>query len=152
RYFSETMLDYVDLTKGRPIADVPLSEVINYACADADTSYRLVEPMLEELDAAKSKSASSLKAVFEQIEMPLIPVLEEMERNGILIYRIFLETLSAVFQSELVELIGTILQLAGVTFNLNSLKQLIGILFDKMSISTVGIKRTQSAVSTDASV
>ena len=150
--FAEEMLSYKDLTAGKTIDQVDLDAVMRYACADAETSFRVRTALSEELDASPGTADRSLRYAFEHVEMPLIPVLEEMERNGIRIDVELLERLSVEFAGELAELEREIYLLAGEEFNLNSPRQLSAVLFDKLGLPSAGLKRTQTSVSTDASV
>ncbi|MFQ5927092.1 MAG: DNA polymerase I [Terriglobia bacterium] len=78
--------------------------------------------------------AQELIRVYETIELPLVPVLAEMERAGILVDRSALHEMAMAFEDELGELTASIYQLAGVEFNLNSPKQLAEILFEKLNL------------------
>ncbi|TSC82893.1 MAG: DNA polymerase I [Parcubacteria group bacterium Gr01-1014_20] len=87
--------------------------------------------------------------VFKNIEMPLLPVLAEMEKNGILVSREKLQTLEGKIQKEIDSLEGRIYGAAGEEFNINSPKQLGQILFEKLGINSKRAKKTSGgAVST----
>lgn len=125
-------------------ADIPLEKIYNYCCEDADFTFRLVKKL--KLDLKKLK----LDKLFYSIEMPLISVLIKMERNGIKINQEFLRKKSIEFQKRISEIIKKIYELAGVEFNVNSPKQLKEILFKKLNLSTVGIKKIKTGLSTSA--
>ena len=132
------------------IAHVPVDDVTKYAGHDAEASWRLktvLDGMLGE-----RKPGPCLRAVFEDLEMPLVPVLARMERNGIKIDLPLLDRLDASYIAELAELEQDIQRLAGTEFNINSPKQLSEVLFEKLGISTKGIRKTQGGYSTDAEV
>lgn len=124
--------------------EVPLEKVSAYCCEDVDYTLRLkalFEKKLQDLD---------LKLLFDQIEIPLIPILMEMEQNGIFVDVKKLEKMSLVLKEKLHHLEKTIFQIAGQTFNLNSPKQLSSILFEKMGIKPP--KKTNTGFSTSADV
>lgn len=126
------------------LEDVPLELVSQYACEDADYTFQLVEPLLKEL-----KEKNNFK-LFEDVEMPLIPVLYEMEKNGISLDTKFLEKLSEKITNELEKIDTKIYKLAGEEFNINSPAQLKKILFEKLEIPTDGLKKTKTGISTAA--
>ncbi len=84
-----------------------------------------------------------LKKVYDDIELPLITVLERMEKKGIKIDIKFLQDLSKTYHVELAKLEKKIWELAGVEFNINSPKQLGDILFDKLLLKAKGLKKTE---------
>ncbi|MCR4314566.1 MAG: DNA polymerase I, partial [Candidatus Uhrbacteria bacterium] len=100
-----------------------------------------METELERIGATK---------VFEEIEMPLIPVLYNMEIEGIEFDTKSLGAVSANLKKRIEELTKTITKLAGVEFNLNSPSQLADILFVTIGLSTKGIKKTKTGFSTAA--
>lgn len=91
-----------------------------------------------------------LQQLFEDIELPFIPVLARLERAGMALDLKFLKQLKQRFEKEIGRLQQTVYDLAGEEFNLASPAQLSKILYDKLEISTAGIKRTRSGYSTDA--
>jgi DNA polymerase-1 len=103
---------------------------------------------LEEVLAARIAEIDG-KALLEEIELPLSPVLARMERAG---FRLDTEGLSAFgkrLSDELVMLTESITSLAGVDFNLNSPKQLAEVLFEHLMLPTKGIKKNKNGYSTD---
>jgi len=83
-----------------------------------------------------------LEKVYEEIELPLIPIIDEAEKRGILVDKKYLTDLSAEFHKILSALEKKIYQEAGKEFNINSPKQLGEILFDELKISVKGLKKT----------
>jgi DNA polymerase-1 len=83
-----------------------------------------------------------LEYVYNNIEVPIIPIIDEMEKNGILIDKDYLEKLSLEYHKELNILENNIWKEAGVEFNINSPKQISEILFDKLALPTKGIKKS----------
>jgi DNA polymerase-1 len=132
--------------KGRAkvtMAQVPVEQAASYACADADVTLRLrgrLEPELCEREQEK---------LFCEIEMPLVPVLLEMERRGVALDVPALEAMSRELYERLAVLEQAIYRLAGQPFNISSTQQLGALLFDKLGLR--GVRRTQTGnYSTDA--
>ncbi|MGL2965682.1 DNA polymerase I [Flavobacterium sp. XGLA_31] len=118
--------------------DVPLEDIKEYAAEDADITMQLKEVFSPILDKAETKK------LFEEIEIPLIPVLAAMETEGIRLDVDFLKTMSADMQKEIKEFEQKIYETAGSTFNLASPKQLGEILFDKLKIGGAKQKKTKT--------
>ncbi len=142
------MISYSEVAgKGKSqvsFAEVPLDRAGEYACEDADFTLRLrdlFEPQLRE---------QGLWDLFQDVEMPLVPVLARMEVNGIRIDVGFFQDMAKKLESDLASLRKEILEMAGVEFNLNSTPQLREVLFEKLGLPV--IKRTKTGPSTDASV
>ncbi len=108
---------------------VPIPAAATYAAEDADVTLQLHQTLWPRLI-----KESGLKSVFEEIEIPLIPVLARMERNGVLIDVIMLKNQNTELEKRLNQLDQEITLLAGGTFNLNSPKQLQEILFSKLNL------------------
>ncbi|MBD8164895.1 DNA polymerase I [Erwinia persicina] len=108
---------------------IALEEAAHYAAEDADVTLQLHLKMWPELE----KEAGP-KAVFAQLEMPLVPVISRIERNGVLIDQNILAAHSQELGSRLAELELKAHELAGEPFNLSSPKQLQTILFEKQGI------------------
>ena len=83
-----------------------------------------------------------LKGVFDNIEAPIIPIVEKMDKKGVKIDTAFLADLSKTYHTELSKLEKKIWEYAGVEFNINSPKQLGEIIFDKMALTAKGLKKT----------
>jgi DNA polymerase-1 len=130
------------------MADVEVDQVAPYAAADAEVTLRLVEPLENEL-----KSTQSAK-LMKEIELPLIPVLSEMEESGILIDVEFFKKFSEELQIRMVDLETEVYKVAGGPFNLNSTQQLSRILFTTLKLSPPGggKKTTAGTFSTSADV
>jgi DNA polymerase-1 len=83
-----------------------------------------------------------LKKVYDDIEFPIIPIIEKMDKKGVKIDVAFLNDLSKTYHTELSKLEKKIWEYAGGEFNINSPKQLGEILFDKMALTAKGLKKT----------
>ena len=88
--------------------------------------------------------------IYTEFDLPLIPILYKMEEKGMLIDRAYFKALEAEYAAEVAVLEREIQELAGVDFNPNSPVQLSEVLFDKLGISTKGIKKTTRGYSTGA--
>ncbi|WP_044202011.1 DNA polymerase I [Flammeovirga sp. OC4] len=135
---SETYLNYVPVSietvlgkkgkKQKNMKDLPASEIYEYACEDADVTLQLKEkflPILEE---------KGLKELFENLEMPLLETLREMEKEGVNLDVPSLEHYSIQIGKEVEQLEKDIYALAGEEFTISSPKQLGVILFEKMKL------------------
>jgi DNA polymerase I len=127
-----------------PFSRVPLEKAVPYACEDADVALRLMEKFEPELEEYR------LMRLFRDMEMPLVPVLADMEWNGIRIDAAFFREMSGKLARELELIQGDIWKEAGEEFNINSNPQLREILFEKLQLPV--IRRTKTGPSTDASV
>jgi len=133
--------------KGRkqiPFAEVPLPAACDYACEDTDVALRLRDVLLPRL------TGDGLEPLFRNLEMPLVPVLARMERNGIRIDQEFFGQMSRALERELAGIQDHIHREAGGPFNINSVPQLREILFERLSLPV--IKRTKTGPSTDSDV
>ncbi len=108
--------------------DLPPNEVYKYACEDADVTLKLKNVLEGEL------AENGVKDLFEEIEMPLVPVLAYMERNGVRIDTEALKETSRHFTARMNQIEKEVHQLAGTNFNIASPKQVGEILFDKLKI------------------
>ena len=108
--------------------DLDPKDVYRYACEDADVTLKLKKVLEEEL---KKNDAEGL---FYDIEMPLVPVLVNIERNGVLLDTEALKQSSAHFTVQMENIEKEIYELAGETFNIASPKQVGEVLFDKLKI------------------
>ncbi|MED5395664.1 MAG: DNA polymerase I [Pseudomonadota bacterium] len=109
-------------------AQVPLDTALDYAAEDAEVTlrlHRLLKPRL---------AAEHMVAVYETLERPLVPVLRQMEANGIRVDATNLKNLSDDFTIRLADLEREIYAMAGRKFNVGSPKQLGELLFDEMSL------------------
>lgn len=112
----------------KSMRDLPPEEVYRYACEDADVTLKLKNVLEKEL---KEQAAEHL---FYEIEMPLVPVLVNIESNGVRLDTEALKQSSEHFTIRLQEIEKNIYELAGETFNIASPKQVGEILFDKLKI------------------
>lgn len=108
--------------------DLAPEEVYRYACEDADVTLKLKKVLEKEL------KENDAEALFYEIEMPLVPVLVMIERNGVLLDTEALKASSAHFSAQLENIEKEIYALAGETFNIASPKQVGEVLFDKLKI------------------
>jgi DNA polymerase-1 len=118
--------------------DVALEEIKEYAAEDADITLQLKEVFSPILDKAETKK------LFEEIEIPLIPVLASMEMEGINLDIDYLKSMSIDMQKEINEFEQKIYEAAGEKFNLASPKQLGDILFEKLKIGGAKQKKTKT--------
>jgi DNA polymerase I len=122
----------------RSMQDVPLEDIKEYAAEDADITMQLKEhfqPILEKVGTKK---------LFDEIEIPLVPVLAAMEREGINLDVPFLKEMSVEMAKESHALEQKIYETAGEKFNLASPKQLGDVLFDKLKIGGTKQKKTKT--------
>lgn len=137
-YMAEVYLNYQTIkieeligSKGKNqknMADLSPTEVYEYACEDADVTLKLkniLEPLLKE---------NGCEQLFWDIEMPLMPILAYMERNGVCIDTEGLKETSLLYTSEMKRIEKEIHALAGTDFNIASPKQVGEILFDRLKI------------------
>ena len=122
----------------KSMADVSLEDISYYAAEDADVAYQLSAILQDRLEK------ESLLDLYNQIELPLITVLSNIEKNGIYLDMRYLEDLSKDFGESLSELTEKIYTMAGKSFNINSPKQLSEILFDDLGLKPV--KKRSTAV------
>jgi len=148
-HFNHDTIKYKDVAgSGKShigFAAVPLDKARDYAAEDADYTlrfHRLLKPRLV---------AEHMVGFYETVERPLVPVVAEMERAGILVDRERLKELSEDFAARMAELEREIHKLAGHEFNLGSPKQLGEVLFEELKLPG-GKKMKTGAYGTDASV
>ena len=122
----------------RSMREVALEEIKEYAVEDADVTLQLKEIFTLELDQTETKK------LFDEIEMPLMPVLADMEKEGIRVDIDFLKSLSHDLGNDIKALETLIYETAGEQFNLASPKQLGDVLFDKLKIGGAKQKKTKT--------
>jgi len=148
RYLNYKMIPISDLIgtgkNQKNMKDVDINLVSNYACEDADIALRL-KPILE-----KELEKNGMNKLCYEVEFPLINVLFEMEKVGVLIDTKLLKKISENIDKKLNKLEADIYDLAGEIFNINSTKQLQNILFNKLGL--ISDKKTKTGQSTDVSV
>lgn len=139
-YMAEALLGYRTIhideligpkgKKQKNMSELSPDKVYEYACEDADVTLKLkniLEPMLQEQGCA---------TLFQRMEMPLMPVLARMERNGVQIDTNALEETSTLFTERMRNIETEIEMMAGRAFNVTSPKQVGEVLFDDLKISS----------------
>lgn len=121
----------------RNMADLAPKDIVDYACEDADVTLRLYPILKEEMEKYEVTS------VFTHIEMPLLPVLARMERNGVRLDTAALEETGRNFTERMQQLETDIYELAGHEFTITSPKQVGAVLFDELQISAK-VKKTKT--------
>ena len=121
----------------RNMADLAPKDIVDYACEDADVTLRLYPILKEEMEKYEVTS------VFTHIEMPLLPVLARMERNGVRLDTTALEETGRNFTERMQQLETDIYELAGHEFTITSPKQVGAVLFDELQISAK-VKKTKT--------
>ena len=130
----------------RTMNQVAIADAAPYAGADAALTYRLWQEIAPELPRA------GVQSLFDEMEMPLIPIIAEMEHAGVEIDSDFLREMSGRMQAELAHIQDEIFELnENRPFNINSPKQLNDVLFQQLGLPTAGLRRTTHGYSTDAS-
>lgn len=148
QYLRRSLIPISDLigkgAKAVTFDHVPLDRACEYACEDADVAWQLADKFSQELRERE------LVSLFEEIELPLIPVLAKMEMAGITIDTGVFSGLREEMAEKLATVEQEIFELAGRPFNVNSPKQLQEILFDELKLKPV--RKTQTGYSTDVDV
>jgi len=149
-HLGHRMISYSEVTgSGKSqinFSQVEIAAASRYACEDADATWllhRKFAPLLEQ---------SGQEALFRNIEMPLVPILAEMENYGVLLDREMLAGLSADFAGRMAGLEERIFELAGSSFNLNSPKQLGEVLFERLQLKSGKKTKGKTGWSTDNEV
>lgn len=143
KYLSHKAISFEDIAgkgaKQLTFDQVAIADAAVYAAEDADVTFRLHQHLWPKLE-----QDASLKSVLCDIELPLVPALSRMERNGVLIDKTLLAKQSEELAERIAALEKQAFEIAGEEFNLGSPKQLQAILFDKMGIKP--LKKTPSGV------
>ncbi len=143
-----SMVSYTDLTgrgkEQKPIREIPVQQLSDYSCEDADMTFRLYEILSEKV------KEHELMKVCDEIELPLIPVLARMETAGVAIDTNFLSDMSKELERVLDNLTREIYKVTGSSFNINSTQQLSEVLFTKLKLKPV--RKTKTGFSTDVGV
>jgi DNA polymerase-1 len=129
--------------KSVELGELPPEAVLDYAGERADLPLQLADRLCPLL------AAEDLERLYREIEMPLVPVLAEIERAGVRLDGQVMAQLSARIEGELAARTGQIYQAAGGPFNINSPKQLAEVLFEKLKLQPL---RRRAKVSTAADV
>jgi DNA polymerase-1 len=148
-HFGHRMTSFDEVTRPDgetqlPFPDVDVEAAARYACEDADVALRLCDLFLPQLEARE------LLDLYDRVELPLIPVLAEMERAGVKLDAEFFAAMGKKMEGELAAIEHDCHAIAGQEFNLNSPQQLAEILFERLKLPVV--KRTKTGYSTDAEV
>ncbi len=144
-YLDHTPISYKEALKGaRNLSLVDADKVSTYCCEDADIALRLKEKLSEEI------KKEDMEYLFYEVEMPLVEVLTYMEFWGVKVDVEKLKELSQEFSKKLKEITEKIYELAGMSFNIASSKQLAHVLFEKLKLPPV--KKTKTGYSTDSEV
>ncbi len=146
-YLCETYLNYQKIptenligAKGKnqlTMRQVATEKLRDYACEDADLTFRLKFALDEELDK------SNLRKLFEEMEMPLVPVLTDMEAAGVKLDSDALKEYAEILREQIIAIEKEIITLAGEEFNVSSPLQLGKILFEKLKIDS-NARRTKT--------
>ncbi len=128
----------------RAFGEVAAAEALSFACEQAELPLRLWELFSDQL------ASEGLNDLFAELETPLIPVLADMEMNGVAIDPGFFAEMSSRLADELRLIREDIHRVAGTEFNINSTPQLREVLFERLGMPV--IKRTKTGPSTDSSV
>ncbi|MBD2636655.1 DNA polymerase I [Limnothrix sp. FACHB-881] len=146
RYLGISATSYQDLVpKGQTIAAVSIAAVANYCGTDVYSAFHLVNILRSQLS-----SEQDLLPLFEQVELPLEPVLSAMEGRGIRIDTAYLAEFSKQLETDLLAIEQRAYAAAGETFNLGSPKQLSELLFGKLGLDPKKSRKTKTGYSTDA--
>ncbi len=148
KFFGETMTPITDLIgRGRKqvtMAEVEIAKAADYAAADTDLTERLkreLEPRIKKMN---------LVDTLREYEMPLVPVLIRMQRDGVAIDVDTLKRMSDELSERLDMIRNDMYETIGHEFNLNSSQQLGDVLFNELRLPTNNIRRTKSGYSTNA--
>lgn len=155
-YLAEIYLNYQTIhieeligSKGKKqknMADLSPTDICDYACEDADITLQLMQPLKKELEK------NALQKVFYDIEMPLMPVLAKMERNGVKLNTDTLAETGKHFEERMHQLEADIYALAGHPFLLTSPRQVGEVLFDELKLNEKAKKTKSGQYSTSEEV
>ncbi|MDD3284266.1 MAG: DNA polymerase I [Patescibacteria group bacterium] len=127
------------------MGSVDIEKVSYYSCEDVDYTFRLYKKYEKELEKQKFTD------LFEKLEMPLTKILSDMELEGIEIDVKFLREFGVILKKRIIQLTKKIYKCCGEEFNIASPLQLKEILFEKLQISSKGLKKGKTGISTAAS-
>ncbi|NEP15089.1 MAG: DNA polymerase I [Symploca sp. SIO2C1] len=146
KYLGLTAKSYTELVpKGKTIAAVDIPEVADYCGMDVYTTFMLVAKLRSQL-----QQAPQLQQLLLEVELPLEPVLAEMEYQGIRIDQAYLKDFSQQLEKDLFSIEQQAYQDAGEEFNLGSPKQLSELLFVKLGLDRRKSRKIKTGYSTDA--
>jgi DNA polymerase I len=141
----ETLIGKKGKNQGN-MGDLTPEEVTNYACEDADITFQLKQIFAPEIEK------DHLKSLFYGMEMPLVEILADMEKEGIAIDSAFLNEYSKELEVILSQLEQEIKALAGIDFNIDSPKQLGEVLFEQLQITNKAKKTKTGQYATSEDV
>lgn len=142
-----TTMPYKQVVEGLDnFSQVSVEKATEYAAEDAIVAFQLEQQLHPRI------IEENLQLLLEEIEMPLVSILSQMESRGILLDTEYFQDLSREFETRLIDLERRAEEYAGERFNLNSPKQLAAILFEKLQLPTKGLKKTKTGISTDSGV
>jgi DNA polymerase-1 len=148
----ELQIDMMDITdligsgkKQIPFSQVRIADAAPYAAADAVIALKARDYLDERLRDPKVDMAT----LFYALEMPIIPVVVDMEYAGALLDLDEIDRQSRALQSQIEQVEARIYDIAGVRFNINSPKQLNDVLFTRLKLSVAGLKKTTQGYSTN---
>lgn len=140
RHLNQTVQSYGDLVpKGQTIAAVDMAAAAHYCGSDVHTTYRLVPKLRADL-----AEVPALETLFDQVELPLEPVLAEMESQGVRVDAEYLAHLSTQLATDLERIVAAAYEAAGETFNLASPKQLSELLFNRLGLDKKKSRKNKS--------
>ncbi len=155
-YLAEIYLNYqtihIDTLIGpkgknqKKMADLAPADICDYACEDADITLQLMEPLKAEMEK------NQLTRVFHEIEMPLMPVLAQMERNGVRLDTEALSETGEQFRQRMQQLETEIYELAGHPFTITSPRQVGEVLFNELKLNEKAKKTKSGQYSTGEEV
>jgi DNA polymerase-1 len=122
----------------KSFAEVPIEDAAPYGAADADMTLRLAVELRPEVER------KGQEGLLRDLEMPLIPVLAAMEKEGVGVDVEFFSKMSVELTQRLAELQEQIFEIAGGAFNINSTQQLSDILFLRLNLPHEGLRKTKS--------
>ncbi|HWG44276.1 MAG TPA: DNA polymerase I [Gemmataceae bacterium] len=156
RYLNHQVIPITDLigkksrkTPQLRMDQVPTERVAVYAGEDADVAWRLCELLETQLNQPEAQARGSLRKLYDDVEVPLIEVLAELEFNGIRLDLPLLRRLSVEMGQQLAIIEKAIYELAGHSFNIGSLVQLRKVLFEELKLPVQGKTGITGAASTD---
>ncbi|MBP7633363.1 DNA polymerase I [Candidatus Ozemobacteraceae bacterium] len=144
KLFEVETREYADVAGKRPFSEVEIETATSYACQDALLTMKLFTLFTARL------AENSLGTLYADLELPLLPLLLDMESTGIGLNRPYLKELAADIRDRMRELEASIHTHAGYVFNVNSGKQLQEVLFTKLGLTPP--KKTKTGFSTDSDV
>ncbi|MDY6989826.1 MAG: DNA polymerase I [Thermodesulfobacteriota bacterium] len=149
-HLDHKMITYQEVTGGKNgkggFEAVPIADAVPYACEDADITFMAYKVLGSKL------TKGGFEDLFQQVEIPLIPVLVAMEMSGVRVDKGRLQAISKEFERQLHEIEGRIYAISGEEFNIQSHQQLGYILFEKLKLPVQKKTKKKTGYSTDVQV